>query len=235
MQENPVSYYSHHLGHSIDMLVYGHWGYPILVFPTTLGDHNQAKGMGLIESVRGMVESGRFKIYCIDGVDRETWYGRHLTAPQKVLNHIQYDKFLANELVPYIQRECSVDKIGVAGCSFGGYHAFNFAFRHPQQVAYLISMSGAFDIRSFMGGYYDDNVYFNNPVDYVPNEEGWRFNHMKIVLGSSEWDICLNANLTMTRILNNKGIDHWSDVRGWEVHDWPLWNRMFPEYLSKMM
>ena len=31
-----------------------------------------------------------------------------------------------------------------------------------------MSMSGAFDIKSFMHGYYDNNVYFNNPVDFVP-------------------------------------------------------------------
>ena len=235
MQENHIQYYSHHLGRSIDLLVYGHWGYPILIFPTTMGNYYQAKDLGLVDSVRHLVEAGRCKLYCVDSIDKDSWYGRHLTAPMKVLNHIQFDKFLTSELVPMIQRECSVDKIGVAGCSFGGYHALNFAFRHPEQVAYLISMSGAFDIRSFIGEYYDDNVYFNNPVDYIPHEQGWRYNHMKIVLGSSEWDICLNANLTMSRILNNKGINHWSDIRGWELHDWPLWQTMFPDYLSKIL
>jgi esterase/lipase superfamily enzyme len=95
-------------------------------------------------------------------------------------------------------------------------------------------MSGDFDIRSFLNGYYDQNVYFTNPVDYIPNDQGWRFAHMNIVLGSSEWDICLNGNLIMSRILNNKGIDHWLDIRGRELHDWPLWRQMFPDYLSKM-
>ena len=216
------------------MLTYGHWGYPILVFPTTMGTHYQAKDMGLIESVQRLVEAGHFKIYCIDSIDQDSWYGRHLAPHVKVQNHIQYDKFLTHELVPMIQRDNHVEKIGVAGCSFGGYHAFNFAFRHPDQVAYLISMSGAFDIRTFLYGHYDDNVYFNNPVDYVPNETSWRYNHMKIVLGTSDWDICLDSNLKMSGILNNKGINHWIDVRGWELHDWPLWQSMFPHYLSSL-
>lgn len=191
--------------------------------------------MGLIDSVRGLVESGQYKIYCIDSIDADSWYGKHLHPGTRVANHVQYDKFLTNELVPMIQTECSVDKIGVAGCSFGGFHAANFAFKHPEQVAYLISMSGAFDINSFLDGHYDDNVYFNNPVDYMAQEQGWRYGHMKIVLGTSEWDICLQANRTLSRILNSKGINHWLDIRGWEKHDWPLWNNMLPEYLTKLL
>lgn len=235
MQENHISYYSHYLGRSIDLLVYGHWGYPILLFPTTMGRFYQTKDMGLIESVRGLVESGKYKIYCIDSIDADSWYGKYLHPGTRVANHAQYDKFLTHELVPMIQTQCSVDKIGVAGCSFGGFHAANFAFKHPEQVAYLISMSGAFNIRSFLDGHYDDNVYFNNPVDYMPQEQGWRYGHMKIVLGTSEWDICLHANRTLSNILNSKGINHWLDVRGWEKHDWPLWNNMLPEYLSKLL
>ncbi|TDB67020.1 esterase family protein [Arundinibacter roseus] len=234
MQENHISYYSHALGRSIDLLVYGHWGYPILLFPTTLGRHYQAKDMGLIDSVRGLVDAGKVKIYCVDSIDADSWYGRHLPSHIKVANHALYDSFLQHELVPFIQQQCSVDKIGVAGCSFGGYHAFNFAFRHPELVAYLISMSGAFDIRSFLHGHYDEQVYFNNPVDFVAQEQGWRYGHMKIILGTSEWDICLADNQRMSEILHQKGIGHWLDVRGWEKHDWPLWNAMFPQYLSSM-
>ncbi len=235
MEEKHIKYYSHHLQREIDMLVFGSWGYPILLFPTTLGKYYQAKDMGLIASVRGLVESGKYKIYCIDSIDAESWYAKHLSPDYRVLNHVQYDKFLSNELVPFIRSECHVEKIGVGGCSFGGFHAANFAFKHPDKIAYLVSMSGAFDIRSFMDGFYNDNVYFNNPVDYLPNEQGWKYGHMKIVLGTSEWDICLGSNIKLSDILNAKGIDHWLDIWGWEKHDWPLWHKMFPHYLSKIL
>src|SRR5688500_16925555 len=99
------------------MLVFGSWGYPILLFPTTLGRYYQAKDMGLIESVRWLVESGKYKVYCVDTIDADSWYGKHLNPEFRVANHIQYDKFLKNELVPYIGNECNVGKIGVAGCS----------------------------------------------------------------------------------------------------------------------
>ncbi len=234
MEENHIKYYSHHLGKEIDLLVFGNWGYPILLFPTTLGRYYQAKDMGLINAIEGLVNTGRFKVYCIDSIDSESWYAKHLEPQFRILNHVQYDHFISSELVPFIKKECNVDKIGVSGCSFGGFHAINFGFKHPDLVAYIISMSGAFDIKIFMDGYYDDNVYFNNPIDFIKNGEGWRFRHMKIVLGTSEWDICLESNLKLSDILNKQGIDHWLDIRGWEKHDWPLWNNMFPDYLNKL-
>jgi esterase/lipase superfamily enzyme len=93
-------------------------------------------------------------------------------------------------------------------------------------------MSGAFDIKSFTDGYYDDTIYFNNPVDFVSgisHPDLWK---MKIVLGTSEWDICKEANMHMSHLLNEKGVNHWLDMRGWKEHDWPLWKEMFPHYLS---
>lgn len=234
MEERFIKYYSRHLDREIHMSVFGHWGYPVIVFPTTLSRFFQAKDLGLVHSVRHFIESGKIKLFCVDSIDQDSWYGKHLHPGMRVSNYIQYDKFLAHELIPSIREECQVEKVGVAGCSFGGYHAANFAFKHPDLVAYLISMSGAFDMSSFMDGHYDDNFYFNNPVDYMKNEQGWRYGHMKIILGTSEWDICLNSNLQMSKILNNIGVEHWLDVRGWEKHDWPLWNKMFPYYLSKL-
>jgi esterase/lipase superfamily enzyme len=234
LKETYQKWYSPTLGRDIEMLVIGHWGYPILLFPTSMGRYYQNKEFGLTDSVRGFVDAGKIKLYLIDGIDEDSWYAKHLPPAVRAHNHSVYDRFLNDELVPSIRREANVDKIAVAGCSFGGYHALNFAFKHPDKVAYMISMSGAFDIRSFVEGHHDDTVYFNNPVDFIHNEEAWKFHHMKIVLGTSEWDICLDANIQMSNLLKNKGIPHWLDIRGWDKHDWPLWNRMFPEYVSQM-
>jgi esterase/lipase superfamily enzyme len=235
LEERHIRFYSKHLDREIEMLVFGNWGIPVLLFPSTLGRYYEVKDFGLIDSVAGEINSGKFKVYSIDTTDNDSWYARNLHPSQRVLKYIEYDKFLANELVPAIQSECNADRIVVAGCSLGGYHAANFAFRYPDKVECLISMSGAFDMKTFMDGYYDENFYFNNPIDYMANEQGWRFGHMKIVLGTSEWDICLNSNLQMSGVLNQRGIDHWLNIWGNEKHDWPLWNKMFPTYLSRLL
>ncbi len=93
-------------------------------------------------------------------------------------------------------------------------------------------MSGIFDIRSQVDGYYDDNVYYNNPIDFVKNDNNPALWHMKIALGKAENNICLESNKQMSNILTQKNIGHWLDIYQNENHDWPVWLRMFPQYLS---
>jgi esterase/lipase superfamily enzyme len=102
-------------------------------------------------------------------------------------------------------------------------------------VSACVTMSGSFDIQSFLDGYYDDNVYFYNPADYLANSgDEWflsRYRQMKIVLGTSDWDMCLDANVKMAAILQSKAIPHWLDIYGDNSrHDWPLWQRMAGKY-----
>lgn len=234
MQEKYIKFYSHVLGRDMDLLVSGHWGYPILMFPTSMGNYLQNRDFGLINSIAPLIEAGKIKTYNIDSIDFQSFYAKDLPANVKIHNYNLYTIFLKEELVPAIQRECNVHRIAVAGASFGGFHCTNFAFKYPDLVSHCFSMSGSFNIKSFMKGYYDDNVYFNNPVDFMPNAESWKYNHMSIVLGTSDWDICRQDNIEMSRMLANKGINHWYDEKKWANHDWPLWNMMFPEYVSKI-
>ena len=234
MQERHINFHSQILNRNIDLLVSGHYGYPMLMFPTSMGTFYQNKDMGLLDVVGGYVAAGKIKLYNVGSIDFDTFYAKHLNASDRIYNYNLYVWFLKNELIPAIQRECGVHRIGVAGCSFGGYHAANLAFRFPDLFDNMFSMSGAFNIKSFMGNYYDDNVYHNNPVDFMNNVEGWKFNHINIVLGTSEWDICRKDNLEMSQLLNAKGINHWYDQKGWAAHDWPLWKQMFGDYISKL-
>ncbi|MCB0618301.1 MAG: esterase family protein [Saprospiraceae bacterium] len=232
MKEQYVRWYSPNLSGNIEMLVYGDRGYPVIIFPSTKGRYYESKDFGLIETASWFIERGFIQIFALDSVDSHSWYNRSIHPAQRVMNHIWYDKMVYEELVPRVRGNTPGGKVCVAGASFGGFHALNFAFRHPDAVSHLFAMSGRFDNRSFMDGYYDDNVYFNNPVDFLPgmnHPELWKMN---IVLGTSEWDICLDANLHMSDLLNRKNVPHWLDVRGWQQHDWPLWREMFPHYLS---
>ncbi len=232
MKESYYKWYSHTLSKDIELLVFGHQGYPVVIFPTSMGRYYESKDFGLIESARWFVERGFVQIFCPDSVDVHSWYNKSIHPGHRVMNHIWYDKFIYEELVPGIRWNTQVGKVAVAGASFGGYHAVNFAFKHPDVVSHLFSMSGAFDIRMFLNGHYDENVYFNNPPDYLPglnHPDLWR---MKIVLGTAEWDICRPDNEHLSYLLGQKNVPHWLDMRGWVKHDWPLWKEMFPHYLS---
>ncbi len=235
MQERNINFYSHILGKNLSLQIIGHWGYPVLMFPTSMGSVSQNKDMGLIHSAKQWIDAGKIKTYNIETVDFESFYGKNISPHDRAYNYELYTRFLISELVPKIQEENHVHRIGLAGCSFGAYHAVNFGFKNPDIASFVIGMSGSYDISSFMRGYHDNNVYFNNPVEFMPNAESWRYNHMKVVLGTSDWDICRNETLRFSEILKHKGINHWYDEKKWAKHDWPLWNMAFPEYLGAVL
>ncbi|MCU0449472.1 MAG: alpha/beta hydrolase-fold protein [Bernardetiaceae bacterium] len=238
MKEEYHKWYSPRIGRDFEMLTFGHGGYPMVIYPTSMGKYYQNKDFGLIHSLEWFINTGRLKVYCPDSLDNDSFYNRGIHPAKKIANHQIYDDLILNEVVYRAMHETGRSTVCVAGCSFGGYHALNFAFRHPDKVKYMFSLGGAFDIRSFMWGYYNDDIYFNNPVDYMPNlGPGWHLDqirNMGIVLGTGEHDICREDNHRMAGILYNKGINYWLDVRPGGIHDWPEWNRMLPHYVSQM-
>lgn len=232
LTENYYKWQSPSLGREFEMLVFGHAGYPLVLFPTSMGRYYENKDRGLIDSVAWFVRNGRVRIYCPDSIDALSWFNPHIHPSERARNHGLYDDLLLQELLPRIRKETGHERIAVGGCSFGGYHAANFAFRHPESVAYLFALSGLFDIRSRAEGHYDDNIYYHNPMDFVPGNlhpDLWR---MGIVLGAAEHDVTRGQNEQFSGILQQKNIQHWLDVRPNAQHDWPAWKEMLPHYLS---
>ena len=232
LKEELLKWHSPSIGKEMEILVYGHAGYPVIIFPTTMGRYFESKDFKLIDSVKWYIDQGLVKIYCPDSVDKQSWYNKSIHPADRAKNHNWYDQYILNEVVDPIRNNHGFHKVAVAGASFGAYHALNFAFRHPDRVSHLFAMSGNYDIKSFVDGYYDDNIYFNNPIDFMANANDPELWKMNIVLGAGEWDICLEATKKMSDLLNSKGIKHWFDLRKWAEHDWPLWRQMFTHYLS---
>ncbi len=232
MHEHHHKWYSPSLSRDVDVLSFGTKGYPVILFPTSMGRYYENRDFKLIDSVAWYVDNGLVKIYCPDGIDRDSWYNKKIHPADRVKNHIWYDLMLFNELVPLAQRETGVTRVATAGCSFGGYHATNFGFKHPEVVKYIFNMGASFDIKSQLDGFYNDDAYFNNPPDFIPDSQNPFFNDMFVVLGTGTHDMCWNANEQMAAILRKKGINHWLDVRQEKNHDWPVWREMFTHYLS---
>ena len=236
MNEQHVRWHTQHLGRDFEMLVFGHSGYPIVLFPTSLGRYYQNKDFGLIGSVAHLIDAGKIKIYCPDGLDELSWYNKAIHPADRVKTHQAYENVILHDVVPRAQHETGHARVAFAGASFGGYHAMNFALRHPDIAAYCFSLGGTFDIRSFLDGYFDNDAYFNNPVDYVPAlNDPWfldRIRAMGIVLGTGDRDLCRDRNLHFSHLLHTKGIPHFLDDRRWCGHDWNYWRDMFPHYLS---
>ncbi len=112
-------------------------------------------------------------------------------------------------------------------------------FKHPDKVDAIISLGGFFDIKRYIWGYYDDNCYFNNPPDYMPNlEDTWyldKIRTMKIILGTGEWDPNLDENKRLSSILSQKQIHHVLDIKQNAGSDLGWWRESFPEYVNKII
>ncbi|MBP7399830.1 MAG: esterase [Chitinophagales bacterium] len=230
--EQKHSWQSDILGIEMNMLTFGTEGFPIVLFPTSMGMSNENKDFKLLEAIGWFIEQGIVKVYCPDSIDKHSWYNDDATPEQKVKNHILYDRMLAEELYPRMKEETGFDRIGAAGCSFGGYHAMNFGLRHPDLTAAIFSMAAKFDIKGQLDGFYNDDVYYNNPPDYIAElNDPWLWK-MQIFLGSAEFDMCLDANYSMANQLGLKHVQHTLDVTVGEKHDWPCWRKQFPYYLS---
>lgn len=235
MKEEYRKWQSPALNLECEMLVFGEKGMPLILFPTSKGRYFQMKDMGMLDLAKRFVDQGLVKIYCPDSIDHLSWYNEAIPPTARAYNQACFDKMILEEIVRPAQKETGVQRIATAGCSFGGYHAVNFAFRHPETVSYVYSMSGIFDISRFTRPDYDDNVYFNNPIDYIKADQDPHLWRMGVVLGCGDTDISLEDNRQLSKLLGEKHIPHWLDIRQNATHDWPLWREMFPQYLSLLL
>jgi esterase/lipase superfamily enzyme len=222
----------------MEMLVFGHDGLPAIVFPTSQARFYEFEDRGMVEAVAGKLEHGELQLFCVDSLDAESWYNRHVSPRWRIARQVQYDRYIVNEVAPFIRGQNHRPHLVGMGCSLGGYHAVNCALRHPDVFTGFLSMSGAYDLTNlgFLNGYYDDDVYFNLPLDYLPNlNDAWHLDQMRrrtYLLATGVHDQCWNDNERLAAAMRAKGIPVRLDVWGDNArHDWPWWKRMVQVYL----
>jgi esterase/lipase superfamily enzyme len=236
MKREYHKWFSPSLGRDMEMLIFGHAGLPVLVFPTSCGRYFEFEDRGMVATKSDDIESGRLQVFCVDSVDEESWYNRNVPPRWRIARHVQYEEYLLREVLPLIRQLNQNPNLAALGCSFGGYHAVNIALRHPDIFTAFLSMSGAFDPSNFLSGYYDDDAYFHLPTHYLPNmSDPWYFDRYRrntYVLATGVHDHCWNDNERMAAVFRNKGIPCRLDVWGDNAsHDWPWWQRMIQTYL----
>src|SRR5207237_8186215 len=104
-----------------------------------------------------LIDRGEMQLFCVDSVDAESWYNKGAQPRARVMRHVQYERYLLHELLPYLRSRNRNLQLAATGCSFGGYHALNFSLKHPDLVAQCVSMGGVFDVHQFLNGHYDDD------------------------------------------------------------------------------
>lgn len=224
------------------LVVFGHWGPPLLAFPTSGGDEWEYERQGLVSTLAEVIDGGRVKLFCVDinhgdafGNDRA--HPRHRSWMQQ-----QYDEYISQEVFPFVRTHCRDTGVGIwtMGASLGAYHAANTLFKHPDVVKRCFALSGVYDMKRFMGGDYDDAFYFNNPVDYLANlSDPWTLGQLAscdihLATGCGPWEKSDEA-YRLSEVLRGRGIRHhlddWGPLGG---HDWPYWKHQMHEYLRSV-
>ena len=232
------------IGATGDVLAYGHWGRPLLAFPSEQGACWQYEERGMVDAIAPLLDAGRVKLYCVDSFDSGSWQRHDLPLEERARLHAGYEDWIVNHVAAWI-REDSVgaDHIAVTGVSFGAYHAANFALKRADLFPLAICQSGVYDVSVVGWGERGDALYFNNPVDFVAQMDGEHLDWLRasvsllLLVGRGQWEDTtgsLDSTLRFAALLDEKGIRHELDVWGQEYpHDWPSWRTQLAHHLPR--
>jgi len=212
MQTFHQYWFSPKLGHDMGVSVFGHWGPPLLAFPTSHGDEWELQRNSLIAAIGDFIDAGRVKVFCVGSNNHESFLNKQAHPFHRSWRQRMFDEYIRDEVIPYLHASCQTPGIPI---------------------------SGVFDLRDFMDGMYDDNFYFQNPVDYMANlTDSWFLEQLstceiRLVTGTGPYEKSAYS-YTMSGILARRGIRHslddWGPRGG---HDWPFWKEQLREYISR--
>jgi len=219
----------------MEILVFGHAGRVLLVFPTSKGRFYEYEDYGMIGALWNPIEEGRLQCVCIDGVDIETWYHFDGKPEARLKRHLKYEKYVLQEVVPFIQSRTPDAHITTTGCSFGGFQAMNIFLKYPQFFQRVISIGGIFDVVDFLEGLFTLRAYYNNPLNYLPDMDARGYLKLlrkkDIILVVGENDELLYQNKRLSYVLKKKRIPHILDIWGSGAdHHWYWWTQMISKF-----
>lgn len=229
-------WYSPRLQRDMELLIHGHAGARVLVFPTSQGRFYEYEDRGMVDNLADQIENGWLQLYCVDSVDAESFYCRWAHPSGRIQRHLQYEAYILDEVLPLSRAKNDNPFMIAHGCSFGAYHALNIALRHPHLFGRVLALSGKYDMSSFFDGYHDQAIYFNTPSQYVPNlhdpQQIDALRRLEIILALGNADPNLENNRALSGALWSKGIGN--ALREWEgwCHDWPYWRAMVRAYIG---
>lgn len=225
----------------VRLVRWGHWGTPVLVFPTAGGDAEEIERHGLVGAMWPLIDAGRIKVYSLDSIAGRSWL-RKDDPRHSIWLQNRFDDMIYHEVVPAVRADCSDATIELltAGASIGAFNAVATLCRHPDVFRVAIGMSGTYDLSGWLHGHWSDDFYFSSPIHYLPGLSHpetlalLRTRFVVLATGRGQWE---NEDETwkMAHALGHKQIpnrvDLWSDNHH---HEWTTWREMLPLYLDDL-
>lgn len=223
------------LGKDMELAVYGESGTPVIGIPTRGATCKQWEEFGMTDSISYQLENGFNQLFVLSSIDDEALLNENASPEQRVVRQQQYESYIVEEVVPYIKDQNNIEFIIIGGVDFGGYHAITTALKYPEVFGKSIGISGIYDIRPYMDGYYDDDVYYSNPMDFVPNlnEKSLldKVQDIDFRLVSYEADKRIDDAVRMDNVMRMKFLDHDLDIWSDGGDEWNLWPQMLKTHI----
>jgi esterase/lipase superfamily enzyme len=241
--KNLTRWYSTRLQQEVSLCRWGHYGQPVLLFPTAGGDAEEVERMHLIAAITPLVEAGRIKVYSMDSVA-----GRALAEQQGSVEFRcwllkQTGEYVVNEVLPAIIADCggeSVEPI-TAGASIGAFNAVAMLCRYPHLFKAAIGMSGTYDLESLMSFQGNEDYYLSAPLKFLPQLHddallsALRSRFVVLPFGQGRWENP-DESWRMASVLGERGVPNRADAWSTEHHhDWATWREMLPLYLEELI
>ncbi len=242
MHREYYRWFSDRLQRDMELLVFGHAGARVLIFPTRDGRFHEYEDLRIVDSLAEKINAGQLQLWCLDSIAWETFYCFWRHPAERINRHAQFEEYVLNEVMPLMNQKnphaCTI----AHGCSLGAYLACSMAFRYPQFFQKLAAFSGRYDLtlnvesfQDLFNGYYDENVYFHTPTHFLPDLNcDWRLEHLRrmdIVIAIGGEDPFLHNNCQLSDILHRKGVRHQLHVWDGRAHRGRYWRQMAPLYL----
>ena len=240
MTRSLFSWHSPALGEEMPIVSYGHYGFALLLVPTAAADYLEYERFQLIDSLAPFIDAGKVRVFSVNSVNKQSWLNNEMEGAHKAIRHNQFNQYIFEEVAPFIRTNTSNETpIITCGASFGALHSMNLFLKRPDIINGVIAMSGVYDLTEYTKGHYDDDVYYNSPMHFMPNlsdhsvlEQIRRSKNIHIVTGSGSYEDPSSSG-KFAKILYDKGIWYELDVWGEEwPHDWDTWRTMLPHYLG---
>ena len=235
-------WFSPSLQRDMELLIFGHAGEPVLFFPTRTARFYDYEDWKVIDALRKKIETGQIQVYCLDSVDKESFYEKQLHPRDRILRHLQYERYILTEVLPLVRHKNPRPTVVTAGCSLGAWHAANLAFKFPHLFHKVVGLSGRYDLtvtlehfKDLFDGYRDQNIYYNMPGQYIPNLNDpaiiQQLRGLEIIFVVGEKDVFLENNLAMSNALWSKNIRNSLHLWDGESHKARYWRHMVQLYL----
>ncbi|MDQ3456990.1 MAG: alpha/beta hydrolase-fold protein [Actinomycetota bacterium] len=225
----------------VNLVRWGTFGRPVLIFPTAGGDAEEVERHGLVDACAPLIDSGRVKLYSIDSIAGQAMMTKPGSPQHRLWMLNQFHDCVRREVVPAIHSDLGGQPLGIiaTGASIGAFNAVAMLCRYPDVFSAAIGMSGSYAIERFYDRPWTKDLYFSAPLQFLPGLDGWALDLLReryaiLASGEGEWEN-VGESWTMANALGAKGIPNRVDNWGpqWD-HQWPTWWRMLPQYLDEL-